>query len=138
MTNLTGSNSHITEIKVRYAETDAMGFVYYANYFTYFEVCRIEALGALGHPYHDMEKKNVFIPVISAKADYLKPARFGDVLKIRTLWHRLGQARIQFSYEVFVQDYLIATGETRHPFMNSDGKPIRPPKDIIHLFPQLE
>ncbi len=123
------------ELKVRYAETDAMKFVYYGNYFTYFEVARITALEALGYPYHEMEANNVMIPVLSACADYKKPAHFGNTLQVHTRWYREGRAKIKFTYEVKRGDTLIATGVTRHAFMNSQGRPIRPPADIYKHFP---
>jgi acyl-CoA thioester hydrolase len=138
MTESIDKNLHKAEIAVRYAETDAMGFVYYGNYFTFFEVARISALAKIGYPYHIMEKNNILIPVLSAHADYKKPAKFGDVLEVRTKRFRLGQAKIHFTYEVYRGTDLIATGETTHAFMNSDGKPIRPPKDIFDLFPPLK
>ncbi len=128
--------TYITEITVRYAETDAMGFVYYANYLTYFEVSRIQALAQMGHPYAEMEKKNIFIPVLSAEAHYKKPARFGDVLKIESTQYRLGRAKIQFNYRVFRDNDLLTLGKTTHAFMNSAGQPLRPPEDIITLFPE--
>ena len=137
MADLPESNSHKVDIRIRYAETDAMGFVYYGNYFTYFEVARISALENLGFPYHEMEKNNILIPVLSARADYKKPAKFGDVISICSKRHRVGKTRIQFTYEVYCREKLIATGETQHTFMDSNGRPIRPPEEIIRLFEPL-
>src|SRR4051812_15972498 len=82
-------------IQVRYSETDAMKFVYYANYLVYFEVARTSVLAELGHPYWDMEKRNVLIPVLASHCEYLKPGRYGDRLKIRTLRWRLGMAKLR-------------------------------------------
>ncbi|MFC1584905.1 acyl-CoA thioesterase [Fibrobacterota bacterium] len=130
------NGSHKVEIKVRYAETDAMRFVYYGNYFTYFEVARIAALEDLGYPYHKMEENRILIPVLSASAEFKRPSFFGDVLTIHTSKQRIGNTRVQFTYKVFCRENLIATGTTRHAFMNPDGKPIRPPEDIIRLFDQ--
>lgn len=132
------NNCHESEIQVRYAETDAMGFVYYGHYLTYFEVARINALADIGHPYHEMEGKGILIPVLSARVEYKKPARFGDKLIIRSMRHLLGKARVRFSYEVFCKKQLIATGQTTHAFMNRNQKPIRPPVDIAQHFPPLE
>ena len=125
-------------IQVRYSETDAMGFVYYANYLIYFEVARTTALADLGHPYWDMEKAGVLIPVLRATCEYLKPSRYGDTLMIRTRRSRLGHARIRFDYEVRRENELalLAQGFSEHAFMGPNGKPLRPPGDLAALFPQ--
>ncbi|MBF0433414.1 MAG: acyl-CoA thioesterase [Fibrobacteria bacterium] len=130
------TNIHLSEIAVRYAETDAMGFVYYGNYLTWFEVARCEALAAMGHPYAEMEKQNIFIPVLSAEIQYKKPAKFGDIIKIESLRYRLGRVRIQFNYRVLKGDELLTTGKTVHAFMNSAGRAIRPPEEILEFFPE--
>jgi len=124
-------------VSVRYSETDAMGFVYYANYLIYFEVARTTALAELGHPYWEMEKQGVLIPVLRAHCEYLSPARYGDTLLIRTTRTRLGHARIHFEYEVLREgeESLLATGFTEHAFMSPAGKPLRPPVDLAKLFP---
>ena len=130
--------SAISELRlqIRYSETDAMGFVYYANYLIYFEVARTTALAELGHPYWEMEKQGVLIPVLRAHCEYLKPARYGDALIIRTVRSRLGHARIRFDYEIRQEwrDSLIATGFTEHAFMGPNGKPLRPPESLAQLF----
>ncbi len=132
-------DSAVSELRlqVRYSETDAMGFVYYANYLVYFEVARTTALAELGHPYWEMEKQGVRIPVLRAHCEYLKPARYGDALVFRTLRSRLGHARIRFDYEVRREDEnaLLARGFTEHAFMGRDGKPLRPPGSLAGLFP---
>lgn len=124
-------------IQVRYSETDAMKFVYYANYLVYFEVARTSALADLGHPYWEMEKRNVLIPVLESHCEYLKPARYGDLLTIRTRRWRSGLARIRFDYEVLREGgELLARGHTLHAFMHPEGRAIRPPKPLLDLFPQ--
>ena len=130
------SNQSEIVIQVRYSETDAMKFVYYANYLVYFEVARTSALAELGHPYWEMEKQKVLIPVLASHCEYLKPARYGDQLRVRTLRWRLGQARIRFDYLVLRGDDLLAKGYTEHAFMHPEGNPIRPPKEIVELFPK--
>ncbi len=126
-------------LQVRYSETDAMGFVYYANYLIYFEVARTTALAELGHPYWEMEKQGVMIPVLKAHCDYFRPARYGDTLLIRTLRCRLGHTRIRFDYEIQREGELalLTSGFTEHAFMSAEGKPLRPPKDLVALFPVL-
>ncbi len=130
-----GSNQSEIRIQVRYSETDAMKFVYYANYLVYFEVARTSALAALGHPYWEMEKRNVLIPVLESHCEYLKPGRYGDNLTIRTLRWRSGPARIRFEYQVLRGEELLARGHTAHAFMHPEGRAIRPPREIVELFP---
>ena len=129
------NNQSEINVQVRYSETDAMKFVYYANYLVYFEVARTSALAELGHPYWEMEKQQVLIPVLEAHCQYLKPARYGDPLLIKTLRWREGKARIRFEYEVFRNEELLATGYSLHAFMHPDGHAIRPPADLVELFP---
>jgi acyl-CoA thioester hydrolase len=121
------SNQSEIRIQVRYSETDAMKFVYYANYLVYFEVAR--------HPYWEMEKRGVLIPVLEANCEYLKAGRYGDSLTIRTLRWRSGAARIRFEYQVLRGEELLARGHTEHAFMHPEGRAIRPPKEIVGLFP---
>ncbi len=120
---------------VRYAETDAMRMVYYANYLVYFEVARTTALAELGHPYAEMEAKGLYIPVLEAQCQYQKPARYGDTLRLETRRWRQGSARIRFDYQIFRENDLLTTGRTLHAFMREDGKAVRPPQDLIALFP---
>lgn len=126
-------------LQVRYSETDAMGFVYYANYLIYFEVARTTALAELGHPYWEMEKGGVFIPVLRAHCEYLKPARYGETLLLASWRSRLGHARIRFDYEMRRESetLLLARGFTEHAFMGPGGKPLRPPKNLAALFPDV-
>lgn len=130
--------SHVS-LRPRYADTDAMGVVYYANYLVYFEVARTTALADLGHPYWEMEKAGVLIPVLRAHCEYLRPARYGDALTVRVARSRAGSARIRFDYEIRREgeDAVLATGYTEHAFVSPAGKPLRPPKDIFALFPDI-
>ncbi len=128
-------NQSSIEIQVRYSETDAMKFVYYSNYLVYFEVARTSALAELGHPYWEMEKQQVLIPVLEAQCNYKKPARYGDLLIIFTKRWKISQAKIRFEYEVLRGTELLATGHTVHAFMHPNGHAIRPPNEIMQLFP---
>lgn len=123
-------------LRVRYAETDAMGFVYYANYLVYFEVARTESLARLGHPYWELEKRGLLIPVLEATCRYRKPAHYGDDLVVRTLRRREGRARIRFDYTVLRGGELLAEGSTVHVFMSRDGRPQRPPAELLAFFPE--
>jgi acyl-CoA thioester hydrolase len=130
------ANLSILEIPVRYAETDAMRMVYYANYLVYFEVARTTALADLGHPYVAMEAEGLMIPVLEAECRYLKPARYGDNLRVETLRWRVGHAKIRFEYQVFKGQELLMVGSTQHAFMNQEGKAVKPPRALLDLFPQ--
>jgi acyl-CoA thioester hydrolase len=86
-----------------------------------------------------MEKKGVLIPVLRAHCEYLKPARYGDALRVRTRRSRLGRARIRFDYEVRREGgaVLLTQGFTEHAFMEPGGRPLRPPADLAALFPEV-
>lgn len=145
MTADTPSPRSTLSLQPRYADTDAMGVVYYANYFVYFEVARTTALAELGHPYWEMEKNGILIPVLRAHCEYHGPARYGDTLVVRTVRMRLGRARIRFEYSIHRAGPsdeadagpALATGYTEHAFVNPAGKPLRPPEDIMGLFPEM-
>lgn len=138
-----GSARSVTSLQPRYADTDAMGVVYYANYFVYFEVARTTALAELGHPYWEMEKNGILIPVLRAQCEYHGPARYGDTLIVRTTRSRLGRARIRFEYSLHragsgdvPESPALATGFTEHAFVSPAGKPLRPPENLMDLFPE--
>ena len=87
-------------VRVRYAETDKMGVVYYANYFVWFEVARADLLRALGWSYREMEQPGVWLPVIEAHCEYRRPARYDDEMEVRTEGRVLSPVRMEFTYEV--------------------------------------
>ena len=89
-----------SNVRVRYAETDQMGVVYYANYFVWFEVARTDLLRSLGWSYREMEEAGVSLPVIEAHCEYSRPARYDDELEIRTAGRLLSPVRMEFTYEV--------------------------------------
>ncbi len=123
------------EIRVRYAETDQMGFVYYGNYATYFEVARVEAFRKLGYPYKEMEASGIGMPVLDLQIKYLSPAKYDDLLNIRLTIPEMPRARIIFQYEVTNQDgKLINKGETTLAFMKMDsGRPVKMPQKMVDL-----
>lgn len=104
-----------TTIRVRYKDTDVMGFVYYGNYLTYFEVGRVEYLRDRGYPMSEVER-TVHLPVVEASLKYHRPARLDDLLRVRTWVSDLRRASFTFRYTVrhAETDTLIATGQTRH------------------------
>jgi acyl-CoA thioester hydrolase len=125
-------------IRVRYAETDQMGVVYYGNYFTWFEVARVEMCRQLGFEYKQMEiEDDSFIVVAEAQCRYKRPARFDDVLVIRTRVTESQRRTVRFSYEVLNQESgeLIATGETLHVICDRLGRPKSLPVKYRKYFP---
>jgi len=107
-------------IRVRYAETDQMGVVYYANYFVWMESARMEWCRARGVNYLDMEREDgIFLAVAEADCRYRSPARFDDEVVIRVWLEEANSRIVRFQYEMFVDDRLVATGHTRHVFVTS-------------------
>jgi len=119
------------EVRVRYEETDKMGIVYHANYFTWFEIARIELLDAMGCPYRSLEQDGLFLPVLSCRADFRLPAHFDDRLRIVVRIEDFPMVRIKATYEVMREEQLLATGETTHAFVTGDGKVVRPPEAFL-------
>jgi acyl-CoA thioester hydrolase len=93
-----------TKLRVRYSETDKMGFCYYGNYAQYFEVARVEALRELGIVYKNLEENGILLPVTEFTISYKLPARYDDLLEIKTTISKLEGTRITFNYEVFNED----------------------------------
>ncbi|HEY9486841.1 MAG TPA: thioesterase family protein [Chryseosolibacter sp.] len=118
-----------TSIRVRYAETDQMGYVYYGNYAMYYEVARVESLRQLGLTYREIEEMGVMMPVLENKSRYLAPARYDDLLRIVTTLREKPGVRIKFEYDIYNGDStLIHQGETVLVFINSTtNKPCRQP-----------
>ncbi len=118
----------ITTIKVRYAETDKMGYVYYGNYATFYEVGRTELMRTLGLSYKEMEDQGIFMPVLDLHCKYIRPAHYDDTLRIRTYVNEMPETRIKFYYEIFnnTTNQLLNKGETTLVFLNA--KTYRPTK----------
>lgn len=123
------------EVRVRYSETDQMGIVYYANYFVWFEVGRVEWLRSRDISYKELEEKGILFPVVEAQCQYKYPAKYDDLLIIRTKIKERGRLRFSFEYEIFKKDdmKLMATGYTTHIAMNKEGKAIKLSNDIIKM-----
>ena len=121
------------KIRVRYAETDKMGYCYYGNYATYFEVARVEALRGLGLSYRKMEDDGFVMPVLEFKIKYYKPAYYDDELTIETVIPKLPQTRIFFTYKTFnEQGVLLNEAETTLVFVDTRTmRPTQPPKDFM-------
>ena len=120
-----------TTVRVRYAETDRMGVVYYANYLVWFEVGRTEWLRQAGWSYKEMEAIGVALPVIEAHCDYRQPVRYDDEVDIRTRASGLSPVRVRFDYEIVLPgDVLAAAGHTIHAALDAGGKPCRLPDRV--------
>ena len=128
--------SSISHVRVRYAETDKMGVVYYANYFVWFEVARADLLRTLGWSYREMEETGVSLPVIAAHCDYKAPARYDDEIVIRTEGWLRSPVRMEFAYQVSrkADGVLSASGTTMHAALGPDGRPCRLPERIRNAF----
>lgn len=126
---------HQTTIRVRYGETDQMGYVYYGHYASYFEVARVEALRSLGLSYKTMEAEGIMMPVLENHSYYYQPAVYDDLLRIEVIIQELPTVRIAFKYKIYNEaDMLIHEGETKLAFMRADSKrPCRPPAGMIAL-----
>ncbi len=124
---------HECTARVRYAETDQMGFVYYGRYAELFEVGRVEAMRALGFPYRALEDAGVLLPVRSLSIEYHRPARYDDLLTIRTTITSPPEARIVFRYAVLnEQGALLCDGETTLVFVDrATMRPRRAPQDLV-------
>lgn len=127
-----------TPIRVRYAETDQMRFVYHANHLVYWEVARTEFFAASGHPYHELEEQGLAVPVLEAHCQYLSPARYGDDLTIHCRAAFPDGLRLRFEYETRRGEDgpVLACGWTLHVFMDPSGKPKRPPRALVEEFRQ--
>lgn len=119
------------DIRVRYEETDKMGIVYHAKYFTWFEVARIELLDQIGCPYRELEERGYFLPVLQCQAKYHMPAHFDDRLKVNVEISREPVARIEINYQVHRAGDLLASAQTTHAFIDRAGKLIRPPQSFL-------
>lgn len=126
-----------TQIRVRYGETDQMGYVYYGNYCLYYEVARVEALRELGLSYKGMEEAGVMLPVMEVKSRYYKPARYDDLLTITTKLASMPGARITFDFEIHNEaNEFLHEGQVSLVFV--DMKTNRPTKAPESLLKALE
>ncbi len=122
-----------TKIRVRYSETDRMGYVYYGNYPQYYEVGRVELMRSLGYSYRALEDMGVIMPVRDMKIKYIKPSFYDDELTIKTIVRNLPSTRMLFEYEISnASGELLNTGETTLLFVDAETRrPMRAPKNIL-------
>jgi acyl-CoA thioester hydrolase len=125
-------NFHEFTVRVRYAETDQMGVVYHGNYAAYFEMGRVEWLRNLGLSYKEMEQAGVMLPVVSLTMNYKKPARYDDLLTVRTILKKQQGVKIEFDYEIYNEAAeLLTTGYSMLVFVDmKTGRPVSPPEYV--------
>jgi acyl-CoA thioester hydrolase len=124
---------HTTKVRVRYGETDQMGYMYYGNYAEFFEVGRVEMLRSQGMTYSSMEQSGVMMPVLEMKCKYIKPARYDEEIRIRVIMDKMPGVKIHFRYELFNEkDELIHQAETLLAFINmKTNRPCLPSQEFI-------
>ena len=115
------------KIRVRYSETDAMGYLHHANYVNYFEMGRIELLRAQGGSYREMEEQGIFIVVARLAIRYKSPARYDDLLRLKTVITKTTAVKIEYEYKVYRDDILVAEADSMLACINKDGIPQKLP-----------
>jgi acyl-CoA thioester hydrolase len=121
------------EFRVRYGETDQMSYAYHGNYASYFEMGRTEWLRKLGVSYKNMEENGIMLPVINLNTNYLKPAKYDDVLTLKTTLAKKPTAKIEFEFEITnQQNELLTTATAILVFVNMNtNRPMRIPKYLL-------
>lgn len=127
------------QVRVRYAETDQMGVVYHGNYAQYFEMGRVEWLRNMGVSYKWMEENGVMLPVVSLTMNYKKPARYDDLLTVKTILKSQTSVKIEFDYEIYnKKNELLTTGYSMLVFVDmKTGRPILPPSYVLEKIAAL-
>lgn len=123
---------HQYKVRVRYSETDQMGVVYHGNYAQYFEMGRVEWLRNLGISYKWMEDSGVMLPVVSLNINYKKPARYDDLLTVKTIFKSQSTVKIEFDYEIFNEKQeLLTIANSILVFVDmKTGRPVAPPEYV--------
>ncbi|MBY8962463.1 acyl-CoA thioesterase [Flavobacterium sp. D11R37] len=123
---------HQFTVRVRYAETDQMGVVYHGNYAQYFEMGRVEWLRNLGLTYKEMESRGIMLPVVSLLLNFKKPARYDDLLTVKTIFKKQESVKIEFDYEIYNErEELLTTGNSVLVFVDmKTGRPVAPPEYV--------
>ncbi|HEY0668377.1 MAG TPA: thioesterase family protein [Sphingobacteriaceae bacterium] len=124
---------HSTKIRVRYAETDQMGYMYYGNYAQFYEVGRVEMLRSLGMTYRSMEESGIMMPVLDLKCKFIKPALYDEEITVKVIVEKMPGIRMHFRYELFNEkEELINLGETTLVFVDMEkNKPCMPAKEFL-------
>jgi acyl-CoA thioester hydrolase len=126
---------HEIDIEVRYYETDGQGIVHHANYFQYFELARVKMLKEKGYDYAELERKGIFLVVHNISCRFLRPARFGDTLRIVTTVTRTTAARIDHAYQVLRagDSLVLADGQSTIACVDRDGTICRMPDFLVEI-----
>jgi acyl-CoA thioester hydrolase len=131
---------HQIQIRVRYSETDQMRVVYHGNYAQYFEIGRVEWLRNKGISYKWMEENGIMLPVVSLTMNYRKPARYDELLTLKTILKNKTSVKIEFEYELYNEsDELLTTGNSILVFVDmKTGRPVAPPEYISAILERKE
>ena len=131
---------HQTQIRVRYSETDQMRVVYHGNYAQYFEIGRVEWLRNKGISYKWMEENGIMLPVVSLTMNYKKPARYDELLTLKTILKKQSTVKIEFDYELYNEkEELLTTASSTLVFVDmKTGRPIAPPTYISELLKSID
>ena len=114
------------EIRIRYGETDQMGFCYYGNYAQFLEVARVETLREQGISYKELEENGILLPVRNYSIKYIAPAKYDDIIQINTEISDIKNSQIIFKYSIYLEQKLIATAVTELVFVSKEN--YKPPK----------
>jgi acyl-CoA thioester hydrolase len=129
---------HEIELRVRYQEADPMGYLHHANYFKYFEIGRMELHRASGGDYRRMEEQGWFVVVVKAECRFMRPARFDDVLRLRTTVARVSEAKLEHRYELFRGNERLALGIVTLAVVDRQGNVQNVPQWLAMNEPQPE
>ena len=131
---------HEFTVRVRYAETDQMGVVYHGNYAQYFEMGRVEWLRNMGVSYKWMEQNGIMLPVVSLNMNYKKPARYDDLLRVKTIYKNQTSVKIEFDYEIYNEsNELLTIGNSILVFVDmKTGRPTLPPEYINEKLSEID
>ena len=126
-------NKNEVKIRVIYADTDAMGIVYHANYFRWFEIGRTELLREVGVVYSELEAGGYYLPLTRSSCHYLAPARYDEIIIVETTITYFRRASIKFDYSIWDEkkETVLVEGCTLHAFTNTDGKIVRVPRELV-------
>jgi acyl-CoA thioester hydrolase len=126
---------HTSTVRVRYAETNQMGVVYYANYLVWMEVARVDYCRSIGFHYKDMERDDgILLAVAESHCRYVSPARFDEEITIATSIPDVNRRIVSFDYEMSREGRRVAIGQTKHVFLNRELRPVRLPDKYSSLF----
>ena len=123
------------KLRVRYSDTDQMGYVYYGRYAIFYEIARVELFRSLGFSYKKLEEEGIGMPVIDMETKYILPIKYDEQIKINTTIENLPSSRISFKYEVYNQNNKLAnTAKTTLTFINLiNKKPVRMPAKLLDI-----